>query len=110
MVLIVDGVKLATTEEGFLRDFQQWNENVAREIGRLNNIAVTGEHLEIIYFMHDYYRKYKHLPNSRMFVKAIRNELGELKGNSRYLQKLFPKGPLKFACKCAGLPKPPTCL
>ncbi|MDP3589858.1 MAG: TusE/DsrC/DsvC family sulfur relay protein, partial [Methylobacter sp.] len=24
--------------------------------------------------------------------------------------KLFPDGPLKYACKLAGLPKPPTCL
>jgi len=36
--------------------------------------------------------------------------LGEEKGNSRYLQRLFPDGPLKYACKFGGLPKPPTCL
>ncbi|MGR9000220.1 MAG: TusE/DsrC/DsvC family sulfur relay protein, partial [Gammaproteobacteria bacterium] len=28
----------------------------------------------------------------------------------RYLHKLFPDGPLKYACKLAGLPKPPACL
>lgn len=44
------------------------------------------------------------------FTKAIARELGEAKGNSRYLHKLFPEGPLKYACKLAGLPKPPTCL
>ena len=54
--------------------------------------------------------QFKHLPNARVFTKAIAVELGEEKGNSRYLHKLFPDGPLKTACKLAGLPKPPTCL
>jgi len=53
---------------------------------------------------------YKHLPNSRVFIKAIKKAMGDEKGNSRYLHKLFPQGPLKYACKIAGLPKPPTCL
>jgi tRNA 2-thiouridine synthesizing protein E len=56
------------------------------------------------------YQQFQHLPNARMFVAAIRKQFGEEKGNSRYLQKLFPQGPLKYACKIAGLPKPPTCL
>jgi len=49
-------------------------------------------------------------PMRGFFTKAIAKELGEAKGNSRYLHKLFPEGPLKYACKLAGLPKPPTCL
>lgn len=110
MALRVDGVELETTEEGFLRDSQQWNEQVAGEIAQLNGIEITDAHWEILFFIRSYYQKFKHLPNARVFTKAIRNELGEDKGNSRYLHKLFPNGPLKFACKCAGLPKPPTCL
>ena len=37
-------------------------------------------------------------------------KLGEEKGNSRYLQRLFPDGPAKQATKLAGLPKPAKCL
>lgn len=110
MVLIVDGLELPTTDDGFLRDAEQWNRQVADELARLEAIEISQAHWEILLYIRDYYRQFKHLPNARMFVAAIRKQFGEEKGNSRYLQKLFPQGPLKYACKIAGLPKPPTCL
>jgi tRNA 2-thiouridine synthesizing protein E len=79
-------------------------------MAELNNISLNDAHWEIIVFIRHYYQQYKHLPNARVFIKAIAKALGEDKGNSRYLYKLFPDGPLKYACKLAGLPKPPTCL
>ncbi|NJA05695.1 MULTISPECIES: TusE/DsrC/DsvC family sulfur relay protein [Methylomonas] len=110
MALIVDGAELATTDDGFLRSADLWNRNVADELARLEGLVIEEAHWEILLFIRDYYRKFQHLPNARMFVAAVRKTLGEEKGNSRYLQKLFPQGPLKYACKIAGLPKPPTCL
>jgi tRNA 2-thiouridine synthesizing protein E len=99
-----------TTEQGFLVNSAEWNEAVAQRLAVLNNIKLNAEHWEIIWFIRHYYQQFKHLPNARVFTKAIAKELGETKGNSRYLHKLFPDGPLKYACKLAGLPKPPTCL
>lgn len=110
MVLIIQGVCLETTDDGFLCDAGQWNEHIAQELARIESIELSGAHWEILHFIRSYYQKFKHLPNARMFVAAIRKQFGEDKGNSRYLQKLFPQGPLKYACKIAGLPKPPTCL
>lgn len=110
MELIVDGVRLETTDQGFLRDFTQWQHSVALALAEREQLELTEAHWEILLFIRDYYQQYKHLPNARMFVAAIRKQFGEDKGNSRYLQKLFPQGPLKYACKIAGLPKPPTCL
>jgi tRNA 2-thiouridine synthesizing protein E len=110
MELIVDGVSLETTDQGFLRDLNQWQRSVALALAEREQLELTEAHWEILLFIRDYYQQYKHLPNVRMFVAAIRKQLGEDKGNSRYLQKLFPQGPLKYACKIAGLPKPPTCL
>jgi len=101
---------LAKTDDGFLEDLNNWNQHVALEMAGTNGIKLTDEHWEIVWFIRNYYLQYKHLPNTRMFVKAVRHELGEAKGNSRYLHRLFPDGPLKFACKIAGLPKPPGCL
>jgi tRNA 2-thiouridine synthesizing protein E len=101
---------LETTDQGFLVNSADWNEEVARQLAELNNIPLNDSHWEIILFIRNYYNTYKHLPNARVFTKAIARELGEGKGNSRYLHKLFPEGPLKYACKLAGLPKPPTCL
>jgi tRNA 2-thiouridine synthesizing protein E len=101
---------LQTTEEGFLVDWKNWNEQVAEHLAALNEIHLTEGHWEIIKFMRHYYERFMHLPNARVFTKAIKHQFGEQKGNSRYLHKLFPDGPLKFTCKLAGLPKPPTCL
>ena len=110
MVLILNGLQLETTDDGFLKDSNQWNENIAEELAGIEAIVLVEAHWEILFFIRNYYQKFKHLPNARMFVAAIRKQFGEEKGNSRYLQKLFPQGPLKYACKIAGLPKPPTCL
>jgi tRNA 2-thiouridine synthesizing protein E len=99
-----------TNEQGFLIKAADWNEAVGIQLAELNHITLTPAHWEIIHFIRDYYQHYKHLPNMRVFTKAIAKTLGEDKGNSRYLHSLFPDSPLKYACKLAGLPKPPTCL
>ncbi|CAA9889922.1 Sulfurtransferase TusE [Candidatus Methylobacter favarea] len=110
MVLIVKKLCPETSEQGFLVNPADWSEEVAKRLAELNNISLQEGHWEIILFMRDFYKRFKYLPNSRVFIKAVARELGDNKGNSRYLHKLFPDGPLKYACKLAGLPKPPTCL
>lgn len=99
-----------TNEQGFLHNANDWNEAVAVQLAQHNNIQLTPAHWEIIHFIRAYYQQFKHLPNARVFAKAIANSLGADKGNSRYLHRLFPEAPLRDACKLAGLPKPPTCL
>jgi len=107
---MVNGESLETTDQGFLVHAGDWSEAVAVQLAELNHIQLSEQHWEIIRFIRVYYQQYKHLPNARVFTKAIAKAFGEEKGNSRYLHKLFPEGPLKYACKLAGLPKPPTCL
>lgn len=107
---MLENIELATNAEGFLLDAAAWNEIIANELAQQNGIIISQAHWEILLFIREYYFQYQHLPNARMFATAIRKKLGEDKANSRYLQKLFPDGPLKYACKLAGLPKPPTCL
>lgn len=102
--------QVSVNEEGFLINLKDWNQELALVLAESENIEMTAEHWEIVNFIRGYYQNFKHLPNARVFTKAIRNTFGEDKGNSRYLHKLFPQGPLKTACKIAGLPKPPTCL
>ena len=99
-----------TTDQGFLINYLEWNEQFAEQLAEQDHIQLSVRHWEIILFIRNYYQQFKHLPNARMFTKAIAKELGGDKGNSRYLHQLFPDGPLKCACKLAGLPKPPSCL
>jgi tRNA 2-thiouridine synthesizing protein E len=110
MALKVNETVLATTDQGFLVNASDWNEAVAVKLAEADRIELSPAHWEIIRFIRNYYFEFKHLPNARVFSKAIAKSLGEDKGNSRYLHRLFPDGPLKYACKLAGLPKPPTCL
>jgi tRNA 2-thiouridine synthesizing protein E len=110
MVLTVNKVCPETNGQGFLVNLTDWNEDVAKQLAEDNAIELTDAHWEIMLFIRRYYLQFKHLPNARVFTKAVAREFGEEKGNSRYLHRLFPDGPLKYACKLAGLPKPPTCL
>lgn len=106
----VNNIQIETDAYGYLLDLNQWNEDVAQAIAQLENIELTEAHWEVIYFVRNFYQEYKTSPAIRMLVKAMAQNLGEEKGNSRYLQRLFPDGPAKQATKLAGLPKPAKCL
>lgn len=110
MELVVEDRTISVTEEGFLQSYLDWDEAVAEHLAAIERINLSEQHWEIIRFIRNYYGQYQHLPNMRMFVKAVAKALGEGKGNSRYLHRLFPGSPLKYSCKLAGLPKPPNCL
>ena len=96
--------------EGYLKNSSDWNREIAEEIAREENIDLTEEHWELIGFVQNFYREYNTTPAIRLLVKAVKQEYGEEKGNSRYLQRLFPGGPAKQISKIAGLPKPVTCI
>lgn len=108
--LIVDGQPIAVTESGYLQDATQWNERVAEAQAQRLGLVLSAAHWEIILFIRKYYAKFRHLPNARVFVKAIQTTLVPEKGNNRYLHRLFPDGPLGMSCKIGGLPRPPGCL
>ncbi|HEA18957.1 MAG TPA: TusE/DsrC/DsvC family sulfur relay protein [Pseudoalteromonas prydzensis] len=99
-----------TDKQGYLLDHQLWNEQLACVIAEQENIELTSQHWEVIHFVRNFYLEYNTSPAIRMLVKAMAKALGEDKGNSIYLYKLFPKGPAKQATKIAGLPKPARCI
>lgn len=101
---------IATDAQGYLKDFQQWDREMVPLLAEQEGVVLTAEHWEVVEFVRDFYLKYNTSPAMRALVKAMAKELGEEKGNSRYLFRLFPKGPAKQATKLAGLPKPVRCL
>lgn len=103
-------MNLELDQYGFLKDRSCWSEAVALWLAEQDGLQLTDGHWEIVYCMRDYYQRYNHLPNARLFGRAVKQQLGDEKGASRYLYRLFPDGPLKFACKYAGLPIPPSCI
>ena len=73
-------------------------------------IELSEAHWEVVRFVREFYMEFNTSPAIRMLVKAMTQKYGEEKGNSRYLYRLFPKGPAKQATKLAGLPKPVKCI
>ncbi|WP_289101711.1 TusE/DsrC/DsvC family sulfur relay protein [uncultured Marinobacter sp.] len=97
--------------EGFLEDANQWTPEVGCQIAADDQIELSEKHWEIIEFLRDFYKSHEMSPPSnRLFVKAVKEALGEEKGNSIYLMQLFPGTPAKTACRIAGLPRPTNCL
>lgn len=109
-MFIFEGNEIETDSEGYLKDTTQWSEAMAEVIAAQEGITLAVEHWEVVRFVRGFYLEFNTSPAIRMLVKAMANKFGEEKGNSRYLYRLFPKGPAKQATKIAGLPKPVKCI
>ena len=109
-MLVFNNQEIETDAQGYLLDSQQWSEDLIPLLAEQEEIEITDEHLEIIRFVRAFYLEFNTSPAIRMLVKAVSQQFGEEKGTSRYLYRLFPKGPAKQATKLAGLPKPVKCI
>ena len=96
-MFIFEGNEIETDSEGYLKDTTLWSEAMATAIAEQEGIALSVEHWEVVRFVRDFYLEFNTSPAIRMLVKAMANKFGEEKGNSRYLYRLFPKGPAKQA-------------
>lgn len=97
-------------KEGFLRNLSDWTPEVAKQLAEKDGISLNDDHWEIIAILRDFYTTYEISPAMRILVKCVKEQLGDDKGNSIHLLKLFPGSPAKLASKIAGLPKPTNCL
>lgn len=97
-------------EDGYLQDWQEWQEGMAPEIAKTEGVTLDDRHWEIIKWLREYYIKYQIAPPIKMLVKEMGKLFGPEKANTKYLYELFPGGPAKQACKFAGLPKPTGCV
>ncbi|GAB2684765.1 TusE/DsrC/DsvC family sulfur relay protein [Aliiglaciecola sp. 3_MG-2023] len=102
--------KIATDKMGYLLSVDDWEPELAEIIAAGENIELDENRWQVVNFVRNFYLEFNTSPAIRALVKAMANEYGPEKGNSRYLQRLFPKGPAKQATKIAGLPKPAKCL
>ena len=110
MAYTAAGKTVEADEEGYLVNINEWNEDLAGEIAKAEQINMTAEHWEVVNFLREYYNEYQIAPAIRVLTKAITKKLGAEKASNKYLYELFPYGPAKQACKIAGLPKPTGCV
>jgi tRNA 2-thiouridine synthesizing protein E len=105
-----DNKQIEIDANGYLLNYLEWEKELAAVIAQLEGIDLTPAHWEVVLFVRAFYVEYETSPAIRVLVKSLSNKFGPEIGNSRYVQRLFPKGPAKQATKIAGLPKPARCL
>jgi tRNA 2-thiouridine synthesizing protein E len=106
MSVELDENTIATDAEGYLVEPLDWNEEVASELARRENIAMTPDHWLVMAFMREYYDEHQVAADARFTIKFIANDLGYgAKAKSR-LFELFPYGYVKQACKISGMKRP----
>lgn len=108
--MLFQGKEIERDAQGYLKSTADWSEALAPLLAKEEDIELSEAHWEVVHFVRAFYLEFNTSPAVRMLVKAMAKKYGEEKGNSRYLFRLFPKGPAKQATKIAGLPKPAKCL
>lgn len=105
-----DGQLIALDERGYLLDQAAWSPAVAEVMAAKDGIELGEDHWAVLEIFLEYYSSFEIEPPMRALVQRARERLGEEKGNSRYLYRLFPDGPGTQACRYAGLPRPLSCV
>ncbi|MDT9587099.1 MAG: TusE/DsrC/DsvC family sulfur relay protein [Candidatus Arsenophonus melophagi] len=109
-MFIFEGRKINTDTDGYLKNSKEWCESMVYALAKEENIILTKQHLEIIHFIREFYFEFNTSPSIRILVKVLAEKYGKAIGNSRYLYRLFPRGPTQQIAKLAGLPKPASCI
>jgi tRNA 2-thiouridine synthesizing protein E len=105
MSIEVNGVTIATTEAGYLENYLDWNEDVARVLAAGEGIELTDKHWDVINYLRDeYINNGQNQPMERVVLKDMGKKWGT-KPTSKDLYSLFPMAPTKQGTKIAGLPQ-----
>ena len=93
-----------TDVEGYLIEPNLWNEDIASEFARQENIELNEDHWDAIGFMRQYYAEHQIAPDVRHVTKHLAERLGPDSRNRIF--ELFPYGYVKQACRIAGMKRP----
>jgi tRNA 2-thiouridine synthesizing protein E len=98
------GIEIEFDADGHMKNLDQWNEEIAKELALLEGInQLTEDHWKVINYMRKEFKEKGDAPSIRRLTK-------ESGIDTKTLYALFPKGPAKKAAKIAGLPKPKGCI
>ncbi|WKV11409.1 TusE/DsrC/DsvC family sulfur relay protein [Marivirga harenae] len=100
--ITINNEAIKVNEEGYFTDPSQWNEDIAKEMAKQENIELTDRHFEVLNFLRTKYAE--EVPLS--IRKVGKSGIVDIKE----FYKLFPGGPLKISSKIAGIPKPVSCV
>ncbi len=107
---IPDRAQALFTADGFLRDADSWNPELAAKIAADLEIALTDEHWQVIHGVRDFYRRTGRTLSMRPLVRVVRNEVAKSLGSSLALSQLFGNKTTRHVAMISGLPKPSDCI
>ena len=100
----IAGREVHVNDEGFMTEYDEWNEDVGRELAAMIGIdEMTDEHWAAIRFLRSDFAEQQETATLRRVSKV-----GGIP--TKQLFVLFPKKPAKKMAYIAGLPKPKGCV
>lgn len=104
MAIEVNGKSIPTTDDGYLENHTDWDEDVARKLAEIERIELTDRHMDVIkHLRNEYIDNNQNQPMERALLKSM-GEIWGSKPSSKDLYQLFPLAPTKQGTKIAGLP------
>lgn len=98
----IAGKSITVNEEGYLKDFNQWDEKVGEVLAAEADITLTPRHWEVLKYLQNEQKNQVALSIRRVGKSGV--------VDIKELYQLFPMAPLKTATKIAGIPKPASCI
>ncbi len=99
----IAGQEVQINDEGFLTEYDEWNEDIAKELAANIGIEMTEQHWAVIKFLREDYKEKNETATTRR-VQTV----GGFPTKEQFA--LFPKKPAKKMAYIAGLPKPHGCV
>jgi TusE/DsrC/DsvC family sulfur relay protein len=102
-VTTMNGREVQVNDEGFLTQYDEWDEELAEVLAKNIDIDLTDEHWKVIRFLREDFKTQGETPTTRR-VQTV----GGVPTKEQF--QLFPKKPAKKMAYIAGLPKPHGCV
>jgi len=102
-VTTMNGREVHVNDEGFLTEYDEWDEDLAKVLAANIGIDMTDEHWKVIRFLREDFKTQGETATTRR-VQTV----GGVSTKDQFA--LFPKKPAKKMSYIAGLPKPHGCV
>ncbi len=99
----IAGSEVHVDDEGFMTEYDEWTEDLAKQLAANIGIDLTDRHMHAIRFLREDFKEQGETATLRRVATA-----GGIP--TKELFQLFPKKPAKKMAYVAGLPKPVGCV
>jgi TusE/DsrC/DsvC family sulfur relay protein len=99
----LSGHEIHVNDEGFLTEYDEWDDDLAKVLAAQIGIDLTDAHWKVIRFLREDYKTQGETATTRRVQAA-----GGVPVKEQFV--LFPKKPAKKMAYIAGLPKPHGCV